>query len=219
LASVIAIIDPIFNQVEVHLRRDDAPVVGRYFQRYAVHETLQLFLLFIHKVFQCVEKFCLFFWHKNLHCFGNRLNLITSKLDVPEADSLAVVFADLNSLSLGRPSRSVLGHLSDTAYATSSLVKLHALDVTPKRVGVQSRLQRAVVRYNSHGLYNILLFQEDLESFVDNSSLKCLPVKFVLFIEDGLVNQEVRQRVWEDVYLELYLIARICTTTLTFDHH
>ena len=105
----------------------------------------------------------------------------------------------------------MLGHLSDTALATSSLVKLNALDVAPKRIRVQSRLQRAVVRNNSHSFHNIIFFQEDLEGFVDNASLECLHVALVLLIDDGLVNEEVRQSVWEDVYLKLYLVVRICS--------
>lgn len=105
----------------------------------------------------------------------------------------------------------MLGHLSDTALATSSLVKLNALDVAPKRIRVQSRLQRAVVRNNSHSFHNIIFFQEDLEGFVDNASLECLSVALVLLIEDGLENQKVRQSVWEDVYLKLDLVVRICS--------
>ena len=101
----------------------------------------------------------------------------------------------------------MLGHLSDTAVTAPSWISLHALDILPERVGVQSGFQGAVVRHNSHCLHCILIFQEHFEGLIDDAILEGLDVPLVFFIENGLADEEVGEGVREDVNLELQLVT------------
>ena len=99
----------------------------------------------------------------------------------------------------------MLWHFSDPAVASSPRVRLHALDVLPERVWVHGRLQGAVVGDYAHQLHSPRFLEQHLKGLVDDAPLESLDVSLVLFIEDALMDEEVRQAVGEDVDLELDL--------------
>lgn len=94
LTAVVAIIDPVLDQVEVHLRGDDTPVVWRDLNRHTFHEAVDVFSLFLKEILERVDEFGFLIGDENVHVFGDGFDLVgTSELDVPEADALTVVFA------------------------------------------------------------------------------------------------------------------------------
>ena len=144
LTSVVIIVDPVFDQVEVHLGGYDATIVRRQLYRYPVKEHFDVLLLLLNEVFERVEKFVLFFSNKHVHRLGDCLNLLSSTiLDVPEANTITVILINLMLLACSRiiysgtsatprPGRAMLRHLSDTSVTTSSWVDFNALDVQPE---------------------------------------------------------------------------------------
>ena len=55
LTAIVAVADPVLDQVEVHLGWDDAAIVRGDLNGHPIHETLQELLLLIHEVFKCVN--------------------------------------------------------------------------------------------------------------------------------------------------------------------
>lgn len=105
LTAVVAIADPILDQVEVHFCGDDAPVVGRNLSRHTFHEAVHVLSLLIEEILERVDKFGFLIGDENVHVFGYGFDLVgTSELDVPEADTLTVVFAYVRGGELVRPS-------------------------------------------------------------------------------------------------------------------
>ena len=144
MTPVVIIVDPILDQVEVHLGGYDATIVRRQLYRNPVKEHFDVLLLLLNEVFERVEKFVLFFSNEHVHRLGNCLNLLSSSiLDVPEANAITLILINLlllvcsrviysSTSATSRPGRAMLGHLSDTSVTTSSWVDFNALDVQPE---------------------------------------------------------------------------------------
>lgn len=69
LTAIVAIIDPVLYQVEVHLCRDDAAVVGSHLDGHPFQEALNELFLLLDEVFQRVDKFYLFISLEDVHGF------------------------------------------------------------------------------------------------------------------------------------------------------
>ena len=144
MTPVVIIVDPILDQVEVHLGGYDATIVRCQLYRNPVKEHFDVLLLLLNEVFERVEKFVLFFSNEHVHRFGDCLNFLSSSiLDVPEANAITLILINLLLLvcsrviysrtsATSRPGRAMLRHLSDTSVTTSSWVDFNALDVQPE---------------------------------------------------------------------------------------
>ena len=215
MTAIVAIVDAVPDQVEEHLCRYDAAVVGCELDGHTLEEDLNVLALLLDEVFQRVDQLGLLLADKHVHRFGDRLHLFLAfKLNVPKADPLALLLLKRSlilSTSIGinwgaplRPSGAMLRHLGDATVAAPTGVGLDALDVQPERVGVKRRLEGAMARHNAHLLDLVLLLQVHLECLINQgAALQCFHVPLVLFSEDGLWDQEIRQLVGEDVHLEL----------------
>ena len=170
LTAVVAIIDPVLDQVEVHLRGDDTPVVWRDLNRHTFHEAVDVFSLFLKDILERVDEFGFLIGDENVHVFGDGFDLVgASELDVPEADALTVVFAHVWGGKLVGTSWPMLRHLSDSTKTTAAWVSVNTLDVAPQRRRVEWWLYWTTCINNSHCAHRIVLFQENFESLVNNA--------------------------------------------------
>ena len=208
MTAVIAVVDTVFDQIEVHFGRNDTTIVWCDFNRNTFYEALNVLLLLVHEIFQRVHKLRSFILLKDMHRLLNCLHLFSSsELNIPEAYTLTFVLTRLLLVGRpGRPSTPVLWHLSNTTVTTAPRVRFDALDVLPERVRVERGFERAAPAYDSHGLDSVLILKKDFEGLVSDACLQSLHVPLVLLREDGLWNEEVGQLVGEEVDLELDLV-------------
>ena len=202
MTAIVAVVDAVPDQVEEHLCRYDAAVVGCELDGHALEEDLNVLTLLLDEVFQSVDQFVLLFADKHVHRFGDRLHLvIASELNVPKTDPLTLlllkrIFILSNSVYWSpplRPSGSMLRHLGDATVSAPTGVGFDALDVLPERVGVQRWLEGAMARHNAHLLDLVLFLQVHLECLINQRApFQSFHVPLVLFSEDGLWDQEIR---------------------------
>ena len=90
LASVVAIFNPVFYEIKVHLRWYDAPVIWSHFQTNPSQEATHILLLLGQEVLEHVGEFRFLF---NLEDLDLAIDLahIVVKLDLPEAYPVVVL--------------------------------------------------------------------------------------------------------------------------------